>query len=94
MELIVQDVISKYNVKNGLPTRNLIPIDILTDAIIYRTQNSHQSRSIFENFGLIDERRKMNVDEPKLLRWLESDTGFTVIEDKVGLNVGDCAHEQ
>ena len=45
-----------------------------------------QSRDILQHCGLIDDKR------PKLMRWLESHPGFTVVEDKVGFNVGDCAH--
>ena len=87
LEFTLQDVIRKYNFKNGLPIRNLIPIDVLID---YITQNSQ--RSIFLHCDLIDEGQ--NFNEPKLMRWLESNPGFTVVEDKVGLNVGDCAREQ
>ena len=32
--------------------------------------------------------------EKKLRRWLESHPGFVVADDKVGLKVGDCAHEK
>ena len=97
LELMVQDVIRRYNFENGLPTRNVIQIDILIDAMLprhrrHRTQNSHQSRDILQHCGLIDDKRRVN--KPKLMRWLESHPGFTVVEDKVGFNVGDCAHEQ
>ena len=93
-ELIVQDLIRKYNFENRLPTRNLIPIDIVIEAIIYRIPKSRESRSVFQHSGLVDKRQKTIVDEPKLTRWLESNPGLTVVEDKVGLNVGDFAHEQ
>ena len=84
-------MVRRYNFKNELPTRNLIPIDVLI-TYIYRTQNSHQSRSIFQHCGLID--KEQNSDEPKLMRWLKSEPLFTVVQDKIGLNIGDRAHEQ
>ena len=93
LEVVVQDVIRAYNFQNGLPTRNLIPITALINAVV--NGESRDNRSVFQTCGLLDMKETMQpTHEEKLRRWLESHPGLVVADDKVGLKVKDCADEK
>ena len=98
LELIVQDLIRKYNLRNGSETHRPIPVTELINAILQvindtTTAKSREICDMFATCGFFSAEKA--VWAPKLMGWLELHPTFTVIGDKVGLSrQADCAHQQ
>ena len=97
LELIVQDLIRKYNLGNGSEAHHPIPVTELINAILLlindgSTEKSREIRDIFVTCGLCDPDK--SVWGSKLMGWLKFHPSFTIIGDMVGFSGKDCAHQQ
>ena len=97
LELIIQDLIRKYNLQNGSETNRPIPATELINPILEVLNGATNAKSrgigdIFSTCALCDAKKSAWV--PKLMGWLKLHPSFTFIEYKVGLSGKDCAYQQ